>query len=239
MNYQWNWAVFAQISPDSQQPYWLLFLHGVAGTVSISVASWAIAMSLGIAIGIARTVDAAAVRTLAGWYVQFFRGIPLLVQMFLWYFVLPELIDPLKRWAVQTDAATVQFVLAAVCLGLFTSARVSEQIRAGIQSLSRGQRSAATALGIRSLDTYRFILLPQALRVVLPPLTSESMNLIKNSSVAMTIGFAELTFRAREIGETTFAYFEAFSVATLIYVLVALAAYRMMGFLERRDAVPA
>src|SRR5947207_3899798 len=158
--------------------------------------------------------------------------------MFLWYFVVPEFIPPLKSWIVQTNPAHAQFVAAVLCLGLFTSARVAEQVRAGIQSLPRGQRNAGMALGLTEVQVYRFALLPMAFRIVIPPLTSETMNLIKNSSIALTIGLAELTFRARELGEYTFNFFEAFMAATLIYIVIAMTANRVMAVLERRTAVP-
>ncbi len=158
-----------------------------------------------------------------------------MVQMFLWYFILPQLVPPLKAWVTHADTLLVQFVLATVCLGLYTSARVSEQVRSGIDSLSNGQMNAAKALGLSFFQSYAHILLPQAYRIILPPLTSETMNLIKNTSIAMTIGMAEITFRARETGETTFAYFEAFTVATLAYVLIALIANYVSDALSRRS----
>lgn len=233
MNYHWNWAIFLQSSPDYGVAYWQLFLYGVVVTLALSGASWFIAMVAGSAVGILRTCQSRAARVIGLCYVQVFRGIPLLVQMFLWYFISPQLIPPLKEWANDTNAATVQFVAAAVCLGLYTSARIAEQVRSGIQSLSAGQSNAAIALGMRTRHVYLHVLLPQAYRIILPPLTSETMNLIKNTSIALTIGLAEITFRAREMGETTFAYFEAFTVATVAYVLIALAANRASAFFER------
>src|SRR4029077_17730422 len=100
--------------------------------------------------------------------------------MFLWYFVIPELVPPLKRWIVRADPIDAQFLSAVICLGLFTSARIAEQVRAGIQSLSRGQRYAGMAVGLTQPQFYRYVLLPMAFRIIIPPLTSETMNLIKN-----------------------------------------------------------
>jgi glutamate/aspartate transport system permease protein len=171
-------------------------------------------------------------------WVEFFRNIPLLVQMFLWYFVIPEFIPPLKSWMVHTNPTNAQFAAAVLCLGLFTSARIAEQVRAGIQSLSRGQRNAGMALGLTQPQVYRYVLLPMGFRIIIPPLTSEAMNLIKNSSIALTIGLAELTYRARELGEYTFNFFEAFTAATLIYIVIAMTANRVMAAIERRTAVP-
>jgi glutamate/aspartate transport system permease protein len=197
-----------------------------------------IAIALGSVIGTIRTTDKPWLVRAGNAWVEFFRNIPLLVQMFLWYFVVPEFIPPLKSWIVHTDPANAQFVSAVLCLGLFTSARIAEQVRAGIQSLSRGQRMAGMAIGLTQPQVYRFVLLPMGFRIIIPPLTSETMNLIKNSSIALTIGLAELTFRARELGEYTFNFFEAFSAATLIYIIIAMTANRVMSVVEKKTAVP-
>jgi glutamate/aspartate transport system permease protein len=197
-----------------------------------------IAIALGSVIGTIRTTDNPWLVRAGNAWVEFFRNIPLLVQMFLWYFVVPEFIPPLKSWIVHTDPANAQFVSAVLCLGLFTSARIAEQVRAGIQSLSRGQRMAGMAIGLTQPQVYRFVLLPMGFRIIIPPLTSETMNLIKNSSIALTIGLAELTFRARELGEYTFNFFEAFSAATLIYIIIAMTANRVMAVVEKKTAVP-
>jgi glutamate/aspartate transport system permease protein len=130
------------------------------------------------------------------------------------------------------------FVPAVIGLGLFTAARVAEQVRAGIQALARGQGMAGTALGLTLAQTYRSVLLPMAFRIIMPPLTSETMNLIKNTSVALTIGLIELTAAARSMQEFTFQVFEAFTAATVIYIVVNLIAVNLMRWLERRIAVP-
>jgi glutamate/aspartate transport system permease protein len=125
-----------------------------------------------------------------------------------------------------------------VCLGIYTSVRVAEQVRAGIQSLPRGQRMAGIALGLTLPQTYRFVLLPMAFRIILPPLTSEFLNVIKNSSVALTIGLLELTGRARAMQEFTFKVFEAFAAATVIYLITNMVVVLLMRVLERRVRVP-
>lgn len=238
MTYHWNWGVFFQEVPGGEEYYWELMLAGIGWTLAVSVCAFFIAMVLGAIIGTLRTTDNPWLQGLAKSWVEIFRNIPLLVQMFLWYFVVPELIPPLKRWVIAVDPGTAQFLAAIVCLGLFTSARIAEQVRAGIQSLSAGQRQAGQALGLTTAQVYRYVLLPMAFRVILPPLTSESMNLIKNSSIALTIGLAELTFRAREMGEYTFNFFEAFTAATVIYVVIAMSVNRALAYVERKTAVP-
>jgi glutamate/aspartate transport system permease protein len=170
-------------------------------------------------------------------WVEVFRNVPLLVQMFIWFFVVPELLPAsVGVWLKQLPRSA--FYTAVVCLGLYTSARVAEQVRAGIQSLASGQRMAGVALGLTLPQTYRYILLPMAIRIVMPPLTSEFMNVIKNSAVALTIGLVELTASARSMQEFSFQVFEAFTAATLIYMALNLIVVRGMRWLERRLAVP-
>ena len=238
MKHVWNWGIFFEEIPGGGEQYWQLLLVGVGWTLAVSACAWVIALALGSVIGTIRTTDKPGLVRLGNAWVEFFRNIPLLVQMFLWYFVIPEFIPPLKAWMIKAEPAHAQFMAAVLCLGLFTSARVAEQVRAGIQSLPRGQRYAGMAVGLTVTQVYRYVLLPMGFRIVIPPLTSETMNLIKNSSIALTIGLAELTFRAREMGEYTFNFFEAFSAATIIYVVIAMTANRVMAFVERKVAVP-
>jgi glutamate/aspartate transport system permease protein len=233
-----NWGVFFQELPGGGEEYWQLIASGVGWTLSVSACSWIVAIVLGSIIGTIRTTASPWLVRAGNAWVELFRNIPLLVQMFLWYFVIPEFIPPLKAWIVRTDPANAQFVAAVLCLGLFTSARIAEQVRAGIQSLARGQRLAGMALGLTTPQVYRYVLLPMGFRIIIPPLTSETMNLIKNSSIALTIGLAELTYRARELGEYTFNFFEAFTAATAIYLVIAMTANRVMAVIERRTAVP-
>ncbi len=238
MTYVLNWGVFFEELPGGGEQYWQLIVSGIYWTLAVSACSWVIALILGSVIGTIRTTTSPWLVRFGNAWVELFRNIPLLVQMFLWYFVIPEFIPPLKGWIVRTDPANAQFVAAVLCLGLFTSARIAEQVRAGIQALPRGQRYAGMALGLTTPQVYRFVLLPMGFRIIIPPLTSETMNLIKNSSIALTIGLAELTFRARELGEYTFNFFEAFMAATLIYIVIAMTANRVMAVIERRTAVP-
>lgn len=238
MAFNVDWSVFTQDAQVADMPWWEYLLGGVGWTLALSACAWVIALSLGSVIGTLRTTDRTWVVQLGNAWVELFRNIPLLVQMFLWYFVVPEFIPPLKAWMVSTDPIYAQFLSAVLCLGLFTSARVAEQVRAGIQSLPRGQRYAGLAMGLTQTQTYRYVLLPMAFRIIIPPLTSETMNLIKNSSIALTIGLAELTFRSREMGELTFQFFAAFSAATVVYVVIAMSANRVMAFIERKVAVP-
>jgi glutamate/aspartate transport system permease protein len=238
MKFDLDWGVFFQEMPGGGETYWQLLVAGIGWTMAVSACAMVIALVLGSVIGTIRTTNNVWLVRFGNAWVELFRNIPLLVQMFLWYFVIPEFIPPLKRWIIQADPAHAQFLSAVLCLGLFTSARIAEQVRAGIQSLPRGQWYAAMAIGLTQPQVYRFVLLPMAFRIIIPPLTSETMNLIKNSSIALTIGLAELTFRSREMGEYTFHFFEAFTAATVIYIAIAMTANRVMAVVERRVAVP-
>jgi glutamate/aspartate transport system permease protein len=239
VNYNWNWSVFWQPAPDGTGVYFWWLITGLGWTVATALLAWVIALALGSIVGTVRTTPFKWVVRLGDAYVELFRNIPLLVQMFLWYFVLPELLpkwlgDAMKQMAPPWGS----FWPAVLCLGFYTSARVAEQVRAGIQSLPRGQRMAGTALGLTLRQTYRHVLLPQSFRIILPPLTSEFMNIIKNSSVALTIGLVELTARARALQEFTFQVFEAFTAASLIYIGVTLVVVFGMRWLERKVQVP-
>jgi glutamate/aspartate transport system permease protein len=238
LKFDLDWGVFFQEMPGGGETYLELMISGLWWTLGVSACAWVIAMAVGSLVGTIRTTQSPWLVRLGNGWVELFRNIPLLVQMFLWYFVVPEFVPPLKAWMIRADPADAQFLSAVLCLGLFTSARVAEQVRAGIQSLPRGQRMAGMALGLTQPQVYRFVLLPMAFRIVIPPLTSETMNLIKNSSIALTIGLAELTFRSREIGEYTFHFFEAFTAATVVYVVIAMTANRVMAVVEKRVAVP-
>ena len=239
MNYHWNWGILLQQEPGGTGTYLHYLIVGLGWTLATALCAWVIALVLGAVIGTLRTTNNAWVVRLGNAYVEIFRNIPLLVQMFLWFFVMPELVptslgDAIKQMPPPWGA----FVPAVLCLGTFTSVRVAEQTRAGINSLPRGQRMAGTAMGLTQLQTYRYVILPQAFRIILPPLTSEFMNVIKNSSVALTIGLMELTGRARSMQEFSFQVFEAFAAATVIYLLTNLVVVIGMRWLERRVRVP-
>ena len=239
MKYNWNWGILWQESLDGRNTWIMTLIHGLGWTLLTALCAAVIALLLGSVIGVVRTTDRRWLVRLGNAYVELFRNIPLLVQLFLWFFVLPELLpkglgDALKHMAPPWGS----LVPAVIGLGLFTAARVAEQVLAGIQSLPRGQRWAGTALGLTQAQTYRYVLLPMAFRIIMPPLSSETMNLIKNTSVALTIGLIELTAAARAMQEFTFQVFEAFTAATVIYIVVNLIVVNLMRWLERRVAVP-
>jgi glutamate/aspartate transport system permease protein len=239
VTYNWHWGVLLETEPGGTGTYLEYLLVGLLWTLATALAAWVIALAVGALVGTVRTTGLRWVVRLGNLYVEIFRNIPLIVQMFLWFFVVPELVPTaLGDWIKQMPPPWGSYAPAVLCLGIFTSVRVAEQVRAGINSLPRGQRMAGTAMGLTALQTYRHVILPQAFRIIVPPLTSEFMNVIKNSSVALTIGLLELTGRARAMQEFSFRVFEAFSAATVIYLLTNLVVVLAMRALERRVRVP-
>jgi glutamate/aspartate transport system permease protein len=237
VNYHWNWHIFLEPAPNGTGSYLDMLLSGLVLTIETSICAWIIALTVGSIIGVLRTLSSKTASWAGFAYVEFFRNMPLLVQLFLWFFVLPEILPASwGLWLKQLPNAP--FYTASIGLGLFMSARVAEQTRAGINSLPRGQKLAATALGLTTAQAYRYVLLPMAFRIVLPPLTSEFLSTIKNSSVALTIGLVELTAQARAMQEFSFQVFEAFTAATILYLLINIVVVIAMRFLERAVAVP-
>lgn len=239
MNYHWNWKIFLEAEPGGTGTYLHYLIVGLGWTLATALAAWVIALAVGSVVGTLRTTPMPWVVRLGNAYVEIFRNVPLIVQMFLWFFVMPELVPTaLGDWIKQVPPPWGSYIPAVLCLGIYTSVRVAEQVKAGVGSLSRGQGMAGTALGLTLGQTYRYVTLPQAFRIVLPPLTSEFMNVIKNSSVALTIGLLELTGRARAMQEFSFRVFEAFAAATVIYLITNLVVVFGMRVLERKVRVP-
>jgi glutamate/aspartate transport system permease protein len=237
VNYHWNWRIFWEPSPNGTGNYLDMLLSGLVLTIETALLAWIIALITGSIVGVLRTLPSRSASWIGFCYVEFFRNMPLLVQLFLWFFVLPELL-PRSAGLWMKQLPNAPFWTAAIGVGLFMSARVAVQLEAGIASLPRGQKQAATALGLTTMQVYRYVLLPMAFRIILPPLTSEFLNTIKNTSVAITIGLIELTGAARAMQEFSFQVFEAFTAATVLYLLVNFVVVTAMRFLERWVAIP-
>ena len=214
---------------DSTYLNWIFTAWG--WTVSVSLTALAVALVVGSIIGVIRTLpDSPWLVRFGNAWVELFRNIPLLVQIFLWYFVLPALVPPMKDFP--------PFILVVLALGLFTSARIAEQVRAGIQALPRGQRYAGMAVGFTTPQYYRYVLLPMAYRIIIPPLTSESMNIFKNSAVAFAVSIPELTQYALQVGEETARPIEVYLAVTVLYAISALTVNRIFAWIEKRARVP-
>jgi glutamate/aspartate transport system permease protein len=244
-----DWKVFLEQAPSGGMTYLGWLGSGVLWTLTVSLCAWAIASVVGCIIGVIRTAPPKIPRMIGTAYVETFRNIPLLVQMFLWYFVMPEVVP--KAWGdyLKTELPNLvdlpfaqfsmwEFTAAVLCLGIYTASRVAEQVRAGIQSLPREQTNAGLAIGFTLPQVYRYVTLPMAFRIIIPPMTSEFLTIFKNSSTALTIGVLELTAQSRQISEYTFKTFEAFSAATLIYIVITLTVIFVMRVVEQRLAVP-
>jgi len=230
MSYNFNWSVLW----TGQSGGWLL--QGVLTTLQIFVLGLLIAIVLGVVAGALRTVPIAPLRWLASSYVEFFRNVPLLVWMFFWYFGVPPLLpQALQDWLFDHG---VEFWAGVFAIGVYHGARFSEVMRAGIQSIPKTQLEAAVSTGLTVAQAYRLIVIPIALRLIIPPATNETVNLLKNSSVALTIGVAELTFQTRQIETYTAKAFEALAAGTILYLLLCLAVASIMGYVERRVAIP-
>ena len=229
MNLQWD--VFLQ-DPGGQYPtYWQWLLSAWGWTISVSLLSLIVALVFGSVVGIIRTLpDNPWLSRLANAWVELFRNIPLLVQIFLWYHVIPALVPFMK--------GVPSFVLVVCALGLFTSARIAEQVRAGIQALPKGQRYAGMAMGFTTVQYYRYVILPMAYRIIIPPLTSESMNIFKNSSVAFAVSISEMTMFAMQAQEETSRGVEVYLAVTVLYIISAFAINRIMAVIEKRSRVP-
>jgi glutamate/aspartate transport system permease protein len=240
LQYDFRWSVLW----ESPYGYWLL--QGIKNTIVLSLLAWGLALALGILLGLLRTAPWRVPRVAATAYVEFFRNTPLLVQLFFWYFAVPQLIpagpvrDAVNSLSLDTPVLTINLEFLAVLVGLavYTAARVGETVRAGIQSIPRQQIEAGLSSGLSLLQVYRYVLIPVGLRIVIPPLTTEFLTIFKNSSLGITIGFAEVTFQTQQINSYTFKGLEAVTAATLIYLAISLTIAASMSRVERRFAIP-
>jgi len=230
VNYTFDWSVLW----TGQSGQWLL--QGLAVTLQLSALAWVLAVVLGIVAGALRTVPFRPLLWGATGYVEFFRNVPLLVWMFFWYFGVPPLLPRVAQYWLYDHGA--EFWAGTIALGVYHGARMSEVIRSGIGAIPPTQFEASLAMGLTTFQAYRLVILPVALRLIVPPGTSESLNLLKNSSVALTISVAELTFQTRQIETYTARAIEALTAGTLIYLALCLSIATIMARLERHYAIP-
>jgi glutamate/aspartate transport system permease protein len=216
MNYNWDWGMLLR------QPYVGMLAQGVGWTLAVTAVSWTIAMAAGCVVGTARGLAWAPVRWAAGAYVEVFRNVPPLVQLFLWFFVFPEIVPHTAGLWIKRDMPLPEFTTAAVAIGLFSAARVAEQVRAGVGLVRARLLPAALATGLRPVQAYRLVVLPVALRSIIGPLTSELLITTKMSSIGLTIGVLELTSQSQRIANDTFHGFEAYGAATAGYLVIGL-----------------
>ncbi len=241
MSYHWDWGNLLSAVPTGDPTTYLGWLiAGLEFTLAVSLSSWVIALLAGSLFGVMRTLPNRGLASVGAVYTAIFRNIPLIVQFFIWYLVIPDLAPPiLGMWFKQLPPVVQFFSASIICLSLFTGARVCEQVRASIEALPRGQKAAAYALGLTLPQTYRYILLPNAYRIIVPPLTSELLNTFKNSAVASTIGLLELSAQARQIVDYTAQAYEAFISVTFAYFLINIMMIILMSWIEKKSRLPA
>lgn len=240
MSANWDWGIFFQPAPFGNTTYLGWILSGLKVTVLLSICAWIIAFLVGSLFGILRTVPNKFLSSLGTIYVEIFRNVPLIVQFFTWYLVIPEFLpSSLRDWFKMDLDPNIQFFISStLCLGLFTAARMTEQVRAAIQSLPRGQKAAGLAMGLTLPQTYRYVLLPNAYRVIIPPMTSEMLNLVKNSAIASTIGLVDMAAQAGKLLDYSARAYESFTAITLAYVGINVIIMLAMHLLEKRVRLP-
>jgi polar amino acid transport system permease protein len=214
LKYHFDWAIVLS------GKYFEWLVSGVKVTIQLSAVSIALSFLLGLVIAVMRMSRVRPVRWFALGYLEFFRNTPLLVQIFFWYFgsykILPQAVND---WLVSTN---FEFAAAVIALTIYTSAFIAEDIRSGVLSIPKEQMEASRSSGFSYIRSMRYIILPQAVRITVPPLINQFLNVVKNSSLAMTIGVAELTYQARQVESYTFKGFEAFTAATVVYLAMSL-----------------
>ncbi len=230
--YEFRWSVLWQ------QPYGLWMLQGIWTTIQLGLICWFLALSIGIIIGTFRVSPWKPLRVFAYAYTEFFRDIPLLVQLFFWYFAAPRVLPRSIEHYLYHEVSNVEFWIVVIGLSIYTSSRVAEQIRSGIQSISADQFSAALSTGLTHFQMYRYVIIPLAVRIMIPPLTTEFLTTFKNSSLAMTVGVLETTFMSQQVEAYTFHGLEATTGASLVYIVITMIVILIMGQLEKRLAVP-
>jgi len=225
--YEFHWSVLWEMNPTYQEVFGVWLLRGLLITVEISLISTVISLLLGTFFGIARLSNFKPLYWFATVYVEFFRNTPLLVQLFFWYFAFPLALPDAAREFLYDH--NYELIAATGGLSIYTTAFIAEIVRAGIQAIPRGHLEAAASSGLSRIQALRFVILPQAFRVIMPPLGSELLNNMKNSSLAMTIGVADLCWQAQQIESFTFRGFEATTAATVIYLSLSLIISMLMN----------
>ena len=238
MGYHWTWSVFLQPA-NARETYLDWLFAWMWTTIQMGCLGWVIAFVLGSLLGVMRTVPHRFIAGVATAYVEIIRNIPLIVQLFIWYYLVPKMLpDAWREWLFAQKPATSAFVTATVGLGVFTAARVCEQVRAGIQSLPTGLRNAALSMGFTLPQAYRFVLLPVSYRLIIPPMTSEMLSIFKNSSIASTVGVLELFARARQLNDYTARGYESFIAVISCYLIINAMVMLIMGLIERYARLP-
>ena len=225
--YEFDWSVLWR------EPFGMMLLKGLGLTIVIGLTAWIIALSLGIILGTMRVMPFRSLRFLGTLYVEVFRNIPLIVQLFFWFFAGPMIFGETMARQIN-QVSSLNFYVAIIGLGLYTASRIAEHVRAGYTSIGLDQYHAVLSTGMTQVQMYRYVIIPYALRLTIPPLTTEFLTIFKNSSVAMTIGVAELTFQSYQIDAETFHGLEATTGAMFIYLLLGMTVVKFMNVVEKK-----
>lgn len=218
----------------SNPDYQTLLLHGLALTAKLFAVSWVLALLLACVLAAVRTSPSRWARAVVAAFVEYHRNVPGLVQIFVWYFGVPQLLPTeLQRWINRHDG---EFILSCIALTLYAAAYMCEDLRSGLRAVGTGQADAARSLGMTQPQVLRLVLLPQALRAALPPLVNQTLTLFKATSLAMTIGVAELMHATRQMENETYRTFEAFLLASVCYLAMSWAIMGAGAWLGRRVA---
>lgn len=209
--------------------------QGLVHTLELALFAFALAMAVALVIAVMRMSDSRAARLVATAYVEYHQNVPLLVHIFLWYFGVAALLpEAAQQWI---NAHNSEFIFAFIGIGLCLGAYMSEDLRGGIRSIPASQLEASRALGLSYLQACRLVILPQALRAAMPPLVNHTVLLFKNTSLAMTIGVAELTYVTKEVESQSFRTFEAYLASTAIYLALSLVLMGLGAAIESRTRI--
>ena len=232
LNYTFDWSVLWR------HPYGGILLKGFLTTIHLSLLTWIITVPMGITIGILRVLPSRLTRFMGSAYVQVFRNTPFLVQLFFWYFAAPLLLPRTGQEWLYDHVPDYSYCAGVVALGTYTASRLAEQFRSGLLSIPRDQYRAAYSTGLTTLQTYRYVIVPYAFRIIIPPFTTEFLTCFKNSALTMTIGVMEITHTAYYIDSFTWHGLETTTAASLTYLLISGCVVLFMSFVEKRLRIP-
>jgi glutamate/aspartate transport system permease protein len=231
MRYEFDWGLLWR------EPYFGWIVEGVLTTFHLALLVWVLALCLGIVIGVLRVTNSRVLRAIGTTYVEIFRNIPLIVQLFLWLYVVPQMLPrEFSFWWNRLD--NVPYWTAMIGISFYTSARLAEQIRSALRAIPPGQFKAGLSTGLTQVQVYRYVIVPYALRIIIPALTSEFLTVFKNTALALTIGVIEITATTRRIEAWSFRGIEAYTVASLTYIATTILVILFMSWLERRYQIP-
>jgi glutamate/aspartate transport system permease protein len=238
VNYNWNWGILLSPEPGGTGTYLYYLIVGLGWTLATALAAWVIALAIGSVVGTLRTTPYKWIVRLGNGYVEVFRNIPLIVQMFLWFFVVPELLPKgLGDWIKQVPPPWGSYLPAVLCLGIFTSVRVAEQVRAGINSLPRGQVWSGYALGLNYWQTMGHIVLPQAFRNMIPVLLTQTIILFQDTSLVYVISVTDFFGAAAKVANRDYRLVEMYTFVAVVYFAISFSLSYLVKILQSRTAI--